>query len=297
MATSEMVGLPGDGAGPGGQYHAAELANHMLGTQFGCGVEDDSYTITVTEADLVISYPALVAVVPDGSGSFVLVNVSASTTNVTTGASNPRTDILVVDSAGTVAITDGTPTAESSGSTTITDIDSVLGIVAEAPMPALANDEIMLAKIRMGASDTVITAARVQGRAVHTDIYRVRHLTGWVADDAQNPSLTNETGSNNLPVGIFADIPILDVIEAFDGDGDVPTGNAIAVGYDADTDAFGDETDVSTTGVKNMPAGTLEGYVDTVRAVEAYFTNSGSEPTAGKAIVDFPYRFLPPIVS
>ena len=294
MANVEMVGLPGDGAGPSGQFHATELENMIRSLQFGCGVENDSYTITVTEADLVITYPSFVAVVPDGSGSFVLVNVSASTVNVTTGASNPRTDILVVGSDGAVAIRDGTATAESTGSTTITDIDGVLSIVAEAPMPStLASDELLLAKIYMDSNQTTIVASRVQGRALHTDIYRQRYLSGWVADDAQNPSLTNETGSNNLPAGVVAGIPDLDVTEAFDSDGT----DQIEVGYDADQNAFATLTDVSTTGPKNMAAGVLEGYIATVRAVEAYYTNGGSEPTTGKATVSLPYRFVPPIVS
>lgn len=294
MATSSMIWTPADGAGPGGQLHATEFENFLRAQQMGCGVADDAYNLTVTEADLVITYPDFVAVVPDGSGSFVLVEVSSSTVNVTTNSGNDeRVDILVVDSNGTVSITDGTPTAHSTGTDNITDIDSVLAIVAEAPMPNLGSDEILLAKIFMDAGDTTITAARLIGRAIHTDIYRMRYLQGWVADDAQNPELQNEMGSNNLPVGTYAEIPILDVTEAFDSDGT----DEIAVGYDADQDAFGDETDVSSTGVKNMAAGAEEGYVATARAVEAYYTNGGSEPTAGKALVTLPYRFVPPIVS
>ena len=289
-----MVAIPADGAGSAGQFHANELKNIMLAIQFGCGVEDDSYTMTITEANRIVTIPAFNAVVPDGSGSYTLVKYAGGNATITAAHSSlPRVDIIVIDSAGTLAVTAGTPAAESTGSVTITDIDSVLGIVAEPPMPATASDEIMLAKVYAIANTTNIAAAVVWGRAVHTDIYRLRHLTGWAANDVQNPSLTNETGSNNLPVGVLAEIPILDVTEAFNSDGT----DLLTVGYDADSDAFGLSADVSSTGPKNMAAGTLEGYVATVRAVEAYYVNGGTEPSNGKALVDLPYRFIPPIVS
>lgn len=294
MATVEMVGLPADGAGPSGQFHSTELDNYLRAVKMGVGVELASYSMTVTESNMIVTIPAFNAVIPDGSGSFVLVEHAGGNVTITAAdATNPRLDIIVCDAAGALAATAGTPTAESSGTDATDDVDDVLGIVTEPPMPALASDEILLAKVYVGETVTVITAANVAGRAVHTDIYRWRQLMAWVADDAQNSDMDNELGSNNLPVGTWVDPPALHVTEAFNSDGT----DTIAIGYDADTDAFGDETDVSSTGLKNMPAGTLEGYNSTARAVEAYYVNGGSEPTAGKAIAMLHYRFVPPVVS
>lgn len=290
MATVEMIGLPADGA----QLHSAELLNLHLATRFGCGLEQYTYSLTITGADMDISYPAFRAVVPNGSGSFVLVDVSASSVTVSAADNDdPRVDILVVDSNGTVSVTAGTPTTETATATAVSTVADVLAIVNEAPMPSLGSDEIMLAKIYVGAAVSTISSAVVFGRGICTDIYRWRQLQGWVADDAQNPDLDNEFGSNNLPAGVFVDIPIVDVTEAFNGSGS----NDLSVGYDADADAFGDETDVSAVGPLNMIAGADEGYNGTARAVEAYFTNDGSEPSTGKALVILPYRFVPPIVS
>jgi hypothetical protein len=71
----------------------------------------------------------------------------------------------------------------------------------------------------------------------------------------------------------------------------------VTVGHDADVDAFGVSTDVSSVGIKNVTGGAEHGYIATARAVEAYYTNGGSNPTTGKAIVILPWHFVPPIVS
>jgi hypothetical protein len=191
MASIEMVWTPTDGAGPGGQFHATEAENWVKEVTKGQGVELETYSMTVTGADMVVTIPAFTAVVPDGSGSFVLIQKTAAT-NVTISAAdatNPRVDIITVDASGNVVATAGTPTAET-------------GDVVEAPMPALAADEILLAKVKVGNGVVVIGVDKVFGRAVFADIYKTRYLTGWVADDATNPSLTLlQSGSNNLPVG------------------------------------------------------------------------------------------------
>lgn len=104
---------------------------------------------------------------------------------------------------------------------------------------------------------------------------RLERLEGWVADNAQNPSL------GTLPASTYVTNVRLQVTEAFNSDG----ADEIKVGYDADDDAYITLTDVSSTGIKTPTLGTLAGYNGTSRAVEAYYVNGGTEPTTGKAIV------------
>lgn len=285
-----MVAIPADGAGPQGQFHSSELANLVLAISRGAGVEQNSYTMTVTEANLVVTIPAFIAVVPDGSGSYVLIEKTSPTnvTMATADGTNPRTDIIHVDASGNVGKTDGTPTAEA------TDLaDAVANNKPmEAPMPALASDEILLAKVRVDTGDTAIPAAQVAGRAVRSDIYRQRYLLAWAADNAQNPNL-DDTGSNNLPAGTFVELPFVFVTQAFNSDGN----DEITVGYTADPDAFGKAVDVSAIGIQNPVAGAEHGFLTTARAAEAFYVNSGSEPNAGKAIIKLPYHFVSPIIS
>ena len=161
MTTVEMVDLPADGtANPGGHWHMSELHNlyHAID---GAGVLGRTLDMTVTEANRVVTIPIFNAWVPDGAGALVLVEkASATNISITTAASNPRTDIIVMDSAGTIAVTDGTATAET-------------GTVEEAPMAALADDEIMLCKVRAVASQSNVLAADVVGRAIDVKLQHV----------------------------------------------------------------------------------------------------------------------------
>ena len=99
-------------------------------------------------------------------------------------------------------------------------------------------------------------------------------IEGWVADDAQNPSL------GTLPVNAIVTAVYVWVQEAFDSDGS----DLLTVGYDASVDAYLTSLDVSTTGVKTPTEGATVRTVDaTSRAVEAYYVNGGTEPTTGRA--------------
>lgn len=84
-----------------------------------------------------------------------------------------------------------------------------------------------------------------------------------------------------LLAGTYLAAAHVHVTEAFNSDGT----DTLTVGYDADPDAFVTSVDVSTTGVKSVTLGALSGYNGTARAVEAYYVNSGTEPTTGKALV------------
>jgi hypothetical protein len=107
----------------------------------------------------------------------------------------------------------------------------------------------------------------------------LERLQGWVADDATNPSL------GTLPADSYVVNVRIQVTELFNSDGD----DLISVGYDADNIAFATTTDVSTTGIKTVTLGSLAGYNATARSVEAYYTDTGSAPTTGKALVILEY--------
>lgn len=97
----------------------------------------------------------------------------------------------------------------------------------------------------------------------------------WVTYNSQNPEI------GVLPVGSYFVRAHVHVTEAFDSNG----ADTLTVGYDADTDALITSVDVSSTGVKTVTLGVLQGYNSTARAMEAYYVNGGSEPTVGKALV------------
>jgi hypothetical protein len=104
-------------------------------------------------------------------------------------------------------------------------------------------------------------------------------LTGWVADDAQNPSL------GTLPANSYVTDVRIQVTEAFDSDGT----DQIEVGFDTDTNGYATLTDVSSLGILTPTMGVFAGFNSTARAVEAYYRNSGTEPTTGKALVTVEY--------
>ena len=69
---------------------------------------------------------------------------------------------------------------------------------------------------------------------------------------------------------------------AFNSDGS----DNLVVGHVDDNDAYATTVDVSTTGRKSVSEGVSARVVETEpRAIKAYYTNGGSEPTTGKAHV------------
>ena len=170
------------------------------------------------------------------------------------------------------------------------------------------DSEILLCTARTGdvltvtrAQQSTSGAAHDAGAAVELRITaaaiseiqdEIKHgvLEGWVADDAQNPSL------GTLPTNAFVVDVFIWVEEAFDSD----AADQISVGYDAANEAYSTlaSVDVSTTGVKTPTLGTLARTVDpTSRAVEAYYVNGGTEPTTGRAHVAVHYIVATPVVA
>ena len=110
-------------------------------------------------------------------------------------------------------------------------------------------------------------------------------MSKWVTHDGQTQTL------GALQPGSYFVRAHCHVTESFDSDGS----DTLTVGYDTDTDAFVTSIDVSSTGVKSVTLGTLQGYNGTARSVKAYYVAGGSAPTQGKAIVIV--EFLPVPVS
>lgn len=153
MASIEMVNNPADGAGPAGQFHAAELDNIYRALN-GHGVIGHTLSMTVTGGDMIVTIPAVNAWVPDGSGGSVYVAYAGGNETISAAhATLPRVDIIELRSGGTVEVVAGTATAET-------------GSVLEAPMPALSANAIMLAKVKVGANVSVIATDKVYGRAI-----------------------------------------------------------------------------------------------------------------------------------
>ena len=112
---------------------------------------------------------------------------------------------------------------------------------------------------------------------------QTHYILGWVTSGQQNPIL------GILPAASYVVRASLHVTVAFDSDG---TDN-IQCGYDADNDSIFTNTLVNTTGIKTVTLGAEAGYNGTARSIEAYYTNSGSEPTVGKAIVVIEFFLVP----
>lgn len=165
MVNVEMVDRPADGGGPSGQFHSTELENYIRAIN-GYGVLGSTFNLEVTESDLNIVVPLLPIIVPDGSGGTKWRSGSGTATVAAADPTNPRVDILVMDDVGAELIITGTPTAET-------------GNVLEAPMPAMLADQILLAKIKVGAGVTAITAANLQGRAIDV----AQQQVNWVQGD------------------------------------------------------------------------------------------------------------------
>jgi|ETN02SMinimDraft_2_1059926.scaffolds.fasta_scaffold39461_1 hypothetical protein len=160
MVSIEMVGQggadnwPQDGGGPGGQLHATEVFNILLALN-GYGVDGYTLTMTVTDANRLVTIPAFEASVPDGSGNATKITYAGGNATITAAhATLPRVDIVTLDTNGTLAVTAGTATAET-------------GDVQEAPMPALAADEILLAKVKVPAAQTNVLSDDVFGRSIN----------------------------------------------------------------------------------------------------------------------------------
>tara|TARA_Y100000310_G_scaffold119061_2_gene117871 strand:+ start:349 stop:1755 length:1407 start_codon:yes stop_codon:yes gene_type:complete len=117
MVNIELVGSPADGSGSSGQFHAAEYINALRAIN-GHGVLGHTITATITGSSLVVTIPAFVAVIPDGSGGSTRVSHAGGTiTHDAADGTNPRLDVGVVDASGNLEARKGTATAVADATT------------------------------------------------------------------------------------------------------------------------------------------------------------------------------------
>ena len=108
-------------------------------------------------------------------------------------------------------------------------------------------------------------------------------LKAWVTSSQQNPVL------GILPKGSYILRAHCHVTVAFNGSGT----DEITIGYDSDSDAVATAIDVSTTGIKSLTLGAINGYNGTARSLEAYYVNDAGEPSLGKAFIVVEYIRTP----
>jgi hypothetical protein len=106
---------------------------------------------------------------------------------------------------------------------------------------------------------------------------------GWITSATQSATI------GTLPAYSYVHSVRVHVTEAFDSDGT----DLLTVGRVGDEDAFGAAVDVSTTGIKAVTLGAEAGYNASGVNVRGYYTNGGSEPTTGKALVVVEYYRVP----
>jgi len=106
-------------------------------------------------------------------------------------------------------------------------------------------------------------------------ILPMESVSAWVADNVQTGRFPT------LPAYIVVTNVRVHVTQAFNSDGT----NQLTVGYSGTASAYATAVDVSTTGWKTVTLGSGVGYSGTARAAEVYFTNGGTEPSTGKALV------------
>jgi hypothetical protein len=105
---------------------------------------------------------------------------------------------------------------------------------------------------------------------------QARHFSqGWVSNGIQSVDL------GDMPDNSFVFDINVHVIEAFNSDGT----DLLTVGWDADPDALMTSLNVSSTGVKVVAYGVSLGFNSRGRTLKAFYSNGGSEPTTGKALI------------
>lgn len=176
MASIEAI----DSWADGDYVHQAELTN-LARAASGCGVLATTLTLTVTGADRVVTYPSFAMTVPNGSGGVVGVVIAAGTHTADAGeAAGPRHDIGVYDvSAAAFQLVKGVATAEE-------------GDVEDAPLPVLTADQVLVYRLRIEQSATVVATTAVKGRGI--EIREQHYRTSADFTKNNNDTLGNVTG-------------------------------------------------------------------------------------------------------
>jgi hypothetical protein len=107
--------------------------------------------------------------------------------------------------------------------------------------------------------------------------------SAWVFDDRQSVDIVSLTGAFVIHrVSVY-------VLEAFNSDGS----DLIDVGWSGNAETLTADVDVSTTGAKTVTPGAGVGYPwhESV-TIQAIYSNGGTEPTAGQALVTVEYSII-----
>ena len=250
----ELVGRPADGDPDAGLFHSAELEN-ILRAVNGGGVLTTSISATVTGTSRVITVPAFNAWVPDGSGGLTYVAFAGSTVTMDAAdATNPRTDIIHLSSAGTLGETAGVATALSS-------------TVVEAPMPDLPAGTIMLGKIAIPAAQAYVLEADINGRAIDVSEQTfVRPLK--ISETTSTIAAAGTTETINLDSGTVHDITLDENVE-FTFSNPVATGRASSFTLILRQDGTGTNT-VTWPASVEWPGGSAPTMTAAANAVDIY---------------------------
>lgn len=107
----------------------------------------------------------------------------------------------------------------------------------------------------------------------------VQTISNWLSEDEQSVTVgTIPAYSWVLGLDVY-------VQQAFNSDGT----DLVNVGRSGSASAYTANVDVSTTGRKTIALASEAGLIDTERTVLATYTNGGSEPTEGRALVSVTY--------
>lgn len=112
---------------------------------------------------------------------------------------------------------------------------------------------------------------------------QIQYLACWVTSGTQTVPM------GTLPIGAYVIRSQIHVLQNFNSDAN----DNIRVGWSGSTNALVTDTDVSSTGIKSPTLGSSVGYQSTSHVVNAYYLNSGSEPSQGKALVILEFLLTP----
>lgn len=100
-------------------------------------------------------------------------------------------------------------------------------------------------------------------------------ITAWVTHSRQTVDL------GSLPADTYIMRAHVHCVEAFNSSGT----DTITVGSDADPDAIVTSVDVSSTGIKTVTLGVNAGYNSNAQPLKIFYSNGGTEPGTGAALI------------
>lgn len=109
-------------------------------------------------------------------------------------------------------------------------------------------------------------------------------ILGWVTHSRQTVDL------GAIPADTYVLRGHVHVTQAFNSNGT----DGVTVGNDVDPDALITSVDVATTGIKSVTLGVNAGFNASAQPVKLFYSNSGSEPSTGAALIILEVSRTPP---